>query len=111
LLHACGFDAVDERQHLTLEPEQLRACLAEPPVGVGELSHVGELLGWRCDILGPALAAVGEDGAGVEFSLDAAAVGFSTAAAEGVERAGEERLASQEGFEERLELLLPGVEL
>jgi hypothetical protein len=111
LLDACGFDAVDERQHLALELKQLRASFAESPVGVGELPHVGKLLGRWADVLRPTLAAVREDSAGVEFSLGAAAVGFSTAAAEGVEGAGEEGLATEEGFEECLELKQAGVEL
>ena len=40
----------------------------------------------------------------------AVAVGFSTAAAEGVEGAGQERFAGEEGFEEFLDLLLDGAE-
>jgi len=111
LVDACGFDAVDQREELPLELEQLRACLAEASVGVGELLHVWELLGQRGEVLRLALAAIGEHGAGVEFTLGAAAVGFSTAAAEGVEGAREERLTAEEGLEEGVELLLAGVEL
>jgi hypothetical protein len=111
LVDACGLDAVDQREELPLEPEQLRACLAEPSVGVGELSHVWKLLRQRGEVLRLALATIGEDGAGVEFTLGAAAVGFSAASAEGVEGAREEWLTAEEGFEEGVELLLPGVEL
>jgi hypothetical protein len=110
-LQASGFQAVDEREHLLLEPPQTRACLAETPVGVRELLDRGQFFGGRRDIPGPPLAAIGEDGAGVEFSVGAVAVGFSTAAAEGVEGAGEERLAAQEGGEEFLKPLLDREEL
>jgi len=111
LLHAGGFDLVEQRQQLSLEPEQLRACLAEAPVGVGELSHLGELLGGGGDILRAALAAIGEDGGGVEFSVGAVAGGFAAASAEGVERAGQQGLACQEGLKEFLDLLWDGAEL
>ena len=47
VLHAGGFEAVQERQHLPLEPQQLRAGLAEPPVGVGQFADVGEVLHGR----------------------------------------------------------------
>jgi hypothetical protein len=111
LLHACGFQAIDERQHLLLQPPQLRACLAEASVGVCEFLDGGPFFGGRSEISRPPLAAIGEDGAGVQFSVGAVAVGFSTAAAEGVEGAREERLAAQEDGEELLELLLHRVEL
>jgi len=106
LLHAGGFDLVQEREQLPLESEQLRAGLAETPVGFGELSDFGEVFGGGRDILRAALAAIGEDGGGVEFSLGAVAGGFATATTEGVERTGHKRLASQKGFEEFLDLLL-----
>jgi hypothetical protein len=106
LLDPCGFDAVHEGQQLALETEQLCAGLAESAVGVGELSYLGELFGRRSDVLRPILATIGEDGAGVEFSLGAAAVGLSAAAAEDVEGTGEEGLPAQERFQERGELLL-----
>jgi len=111
LLDAHGFDAVDERQQLTLEPDQLRAGEAELPVGVGEASHVLEPVGRRSDVLRSALAAVGEDGAGVEFSAGTTAVRLSTEAAESVEGAGQEGLAAEKGLQKRLELLVDVTEL
>ena len=66
-LHACRFAAVQEREQLLLEPPQLRACLAEPPIGVSQFADLGELLRGRGDVLWPALAAIGEDGAGVAY--------------------------------------------
>jgi len=103
-LHACRFEAVQEREQLFLEPPQLRACLAESPIGVGQLANLAEFLRGRSDVLRPALAAIGEDGAGVQLSLGTVASGFSTAAAKGVERAGQERFAGEKDFEESLEL-------
>ena len=46
-----------------------------------------------------------------KISLRAVASGFSTAAAEGVERAGQERLAGEERFEEFLDLWCHGEHL
>jgi hypothetical protein len=103
-LHACRFEAVQEREQLLLEPQQLRACLAEAPIGVGQFADLAEFLRGRGDVLRPALASIGEDGAGVQFSLGTVASGFSTAAAKGVERAGQERFAGEERFEESLDL-------
>ena len=110
-LHACRFEAVQEREQLLLEPHQLRACLAESPIGVGQFAELAEFVRGRSDVLWPALAAVGEDGAGVQFSPGTVASGFSTAAAKGVERAGQERFAGEKGFEEFLELRGDGEEL
>jgi len=110
LLHAGGFDLVQEREQLPLESEQLRAGLTETPVGFGELSDFGEVFGGGGEILRAALAAIGEDGGGVEFSLGAVAGGFATATTEGVERTGHKRLASQKGFEEFLDLQLDRAE-
>ncbi len=75
-LHACRFEAVQEREQLLLEPPQLRACLAESPIGVGQFADLGKLLRGRGDVLWPALAAIGEDGTGVQFSLRKWQVGF-----------------------------------
>ena len=96
-----GFDAVDERPDLTLQPQQLRAGLAEPPVVVGEFPHGGELFGREGDVSRSALAAIAEHGAGVKFSSGAVAGGLSAAAAEGVEGAGQEGLPAEEGFQQR----------
>lgn len=111
LLHACRFEAVQEREQLLLEPQQLRACLAEPPIGIRQFADLGEFLRGRGDVLWPALAAIGEDGTGVQFSLRAVASGFSATAAEGVERAGQERFAGEERFEEFLDLWCHGEHL
>ena len=110
-LHACRFEAVQEREQLLLEPQQLRARLAEAPIGVGQFADLAEFLRGRGDVLRPALAAIGEDGAGMEFPAGTVAVGLSTAAAEGVQGAGQERFAGQEGFEEFLQLRGDGEEL
>jgi hypothetical protein len=110
-LHPRGFDAVDERQDLTLQPQQLRAGLAELPVVVGEFSHGGELFGREGEVSRPALAAVAQHGAGVQFSSGTAAGGLSATAAEGIERAGQEWLAAEEGFQQGGELLLEFEEL
>jgi hypothetical protein len=110
-LHACRFEAVQEREQLLLEPPQLRACLAESAIGVGQFTDLAEFLRGRGDVLGPALAAIREDGAGVQLSLGTMASGFSTASAEGVERAGQKRFAGEERFEEFLELWCHGEHL
>jgi hypothetical protein len=106
-----GSEAVNERQQLPLQAQQLAACLAEAAIGVRELAYVGELCGRRRDILRPALAAIGEDGAGVRRAAGAVAGRFATAAAEGVKRAGQQRLATEERFEEVVELLPDGTQL
>jgi hypothetical protein len=111
LLDACGFQAVDEHQYLTLEPEQLRAGLAEPPVVVGEFAQGGELSGRGGEVAGSVLSAVGQHGAGVECAPGAVAGGFSATAAEGIEGAGQERFALEEGFQQGRELLLELAEL
>ena len=110
-LHAGGFQAVDERQQLPLKPQQLSAGLAEAAVLLGELPHGGELFGRGGDVLWPALAAIGEDGAGMEFAVGAAAVRFSATAAEGVEGTRQKRLAAEKDLQEFRELLLDGEEL
>ena len=110
-LHACRFEAVQEREQLLLEPPQLRARLAESPISVGQLTDLAECLGGRGDVLGPALAAIREDGAGVQLSPGTMASGFSTTPAEGVERAGQKRLAGEERFEEFLDLRCHGENL
>jgi hypothetical protein len=89
----------------------LRACLAEPPVVVGEFSHGRELFGRGGEVSRSALATIGQHGAGVKFAAGAAAGGFSAAAAEGVEGAGQERFASEEGLQQSRELLLQVAEL
>jgi hypothetical protein len=111
LLDAYGLDAIDERQHLSLESDQLRAGLAETSVVVGELSHLAQALGWRGDVLRSALAAIRENGTGMEFSVGAAAVGFSATSAERVHRAGQERFAAEKGFQQWLDLLTEGEQL
>jgi len=110
-LHACRFEAVQEREQLLLESQQLRTCLAESPIGVGQFADFVELLFGRGDVLWPALAAIGEDRAGVQRSPGTVARGFPTAAAKRVERAGQERFAGEEGFEELLEPRGDGEEL
>ena len=47
----------------------------------------------------------------MQLSVGTVARGFSTAAAKGVERAGQERFAGEKGFEEFLELRGDGEEL
>ena len=110
-LHARGFEAVDERQQLPLKPQQLGAGLAEAAVLVRELADGGEVLGSGRDILRPALAAIGKNGAGMQFAVGAAAVRFSATAAEEVERTGQERFAAEKDIQEFRELLLDGQEL
>jgi len=110
-LHACRFEAVQEREQLLLESQQLRTRLAESPIGVGQLADFIELLFGRGDVLWPALAAIGEDRAGMQLSAGTVARSFSTAAAKRVERAGQERFAGEKGFEEFLELRGHGEEL
>ena len=111
LLDACGFDAVHQGQQLTLEAEQLRARLAESPVIVGECPHLFEVIGRGSDVLRPALAAIGEDGAGVEFSVRAVAGGFPAAATERVEGAWEEGLTAEEGLQQGRDLIVELAEL
>jgi hypothetical protein len=110
-LPAGGFQAVDERQQLPLEPQQLRAGLAEASVIVGESAHGGELFGGGRDILRPALTAIGEDRAGMEFAVGAATVGFSAPAAQRVEGTGQQRFAAEKDFEEFGQLLRDSAEL
>jgi len=109
LVDACGFDAVDQREELPLQPEQLRACLAEASVGVGELSHVWELLGQRGEVLRLALAAIGEHVLAWSSPWAQRQLGFPRGGG-GVEGA-RRRAHGRGGFEEGVELLLPGVEL
>lgn len=111
LLDALGLDAVDEREDLALEAEELSARLAETPVLVGKLSHGGELFGSGREVSRTALATVGQDCAGMEFAVGAVAGGFSTSAAESIKRAGEDRLSAEEGFQQGGELLLEVLEL
>jgi len=106
LLDPQGFDAIDEFQDLPLKPQQLGPPLAKLPVVVGEFLHDGNLLRRRRDVLWPALATVTQHGAGVGFAPGAVAGGLSTTTAEGVQGAGQERLSSEESFQERRELLL-----
>ena len=101
-----GSDAVDERQDLSLQPQQLRAGLTEPPVLVGEFSQGGKLFGREAEVSRSALAAVAQHAAGMKLSSGTTAGGLSAAAAEGVERAGQERLAAEERFQQRRELSL-----
>jgi hypothetical protein len=110
-LHACRFEAVQEREQLFLEPPQLRACLAESPIGVGQFADLAELLRGRGDVLGPPLAAIGEDGAGVQLPPGTVASGFSAAAAKGVQGTGQERFAGEKDLQEFLELRGHGEEL
>ena len=110
-LHACRFEAVQEREQLLLEPQQLRACLAESPIGVGQFADLAEFLRGRGDVLWPALAAIGENGAGVKLPLGAVASGLSAAASKGVEGTGQKRLAAEKDIQEFRELLLDGEEL
>ena len=110
-LDACGFDAVDLRQDLARQPQQLRAALAEPPVGVGELSQGGKLFGRGDEVAWSPLAAVSQHGAGVKFASGAAAGGFSAAAAKRIDGAGQEGFAAEEGIQRCRELLLQVAEL
>ena len=111
LLDPQGFDAIDELQNLPLKPQQLGPRLAKLPVVVGEFLHGGNVLRRRRDVLRSALAAVAQHGAGVGFALGAVAGGLSTATTEGVQGAGQERLSSEECFQEGRELLLEFAEL
>jgi hypothetical protein len=54
----------------------------------------------RRDILGARLATVGEDGALMKLAAVAMAGRFAALSAQGVDGAGQERLASEGGFEE-----------
>jgi len=110
-LHPRGFDVVDELQDLSLQLQELGASLAKLPVVVGESSHGGKVFGRRGDVLRPALATVAQYGTGVKLALDTVAGGFSTAAAKGVQGAGQKWLASQERLQKGRQLLLELVEL
>jgi hypothetical protein len=85
--------------------------LAEASVLLGELAHGGDVFRGGGDIPWAALAAIGEDRAGMEFAVGAVAVRFSTAAAEGVEGTGQERFAGEKDFQEFRQLFLNGQEL
>jgi hypothetical protein len=105
-----GFDAIDELQDLSLQPQQLGPRLAKLPVLVGEFLHGGNLLRrWR-DVLGSALAAVAQHGAGVEFALGTVASGLAAAATQHVHGAGQKGFPPEECFPEGRELLLEFVE-
>jgi len=110
-LHACRFEAVQEREQLLLEPQQLRACLAKASIGVGQFADLAEFLRGRGDVLWPALAAIGENGAGVKLPLGAVASGLSAAAAKGVEGTGQQGIPAEKDFEEFLDLRENGKEL
>jgi hypothetical protein len=106
LLDAGGFDLIDELEQLPLALGELGAGLSKAAVLFGELAEVGELFRGRRDVLRAPLAAIGEDGAFVEFAPGAAAVGLAALSPQGVEGSGEQRLAAEKGFEQFGHLLL-----
>jgi hypothetical protein len=111
LLDPRDFDAIDEIQDLTLQPQELSPRLAKLPVVVGEFLHGRNLFWRRGDVSRPALAAVAQHRAGVGFAPGAVAGRLSTAAAESVHRAGQKRLPPEECLQEGREFLLEFVEL
>jgi len=111
LLHPRGFDAIDELQYLSLQPQQLGAGLAKLPVVVGQFLYGGNLLWRRRDVSRSALAAVAQYRAGMEFAPGAVAGGFSTTAAERVDGAGQKWFPPEECLQEGRKLLLEFVEL
>ena len=105
LLDAGGLEGIDECEQLALPVPSLR--------GLDEWSDRrwssyarSELLGLGRDVPRPSLAAIGKDGAFVEFTAAAAAVGFAALPPQGIERAREERFSSEAHFEQLRELLL-----
>jgi hypothetical protein len=111
LLHPRGFDGIEDLQDLSLQPQQLGAGLAKLPVVVGEFPHGGKLLRRRGDISRPARPAIAQHSAGVEFALGTVAGGFSAAAAEGIEGAGQQGIPCKKGLQEGRELFLELAEL
>src|SRR5580700_4402555 len=111
LLHPCRFDAVNEIRDLPLQPQELAAGLAKLPVVVSKLLHVGNVLLRRSDVLRPALTAVAQHGAGVEFASRAVAGGFSATAAESIHRAAQKWFPPEERLQEERELLLEFMKL
>jgi hypothetical protein len=106
LLNPRRFDAINELQDLTLQPQRLAAGLAKQPVVVRQLLHRAEMLRWRRDVLGSALAAVAQHRAGVQFAPGAVAGRFSATATESIQSAGQKRFPSQECLQDGRELLL-----
>jgi len=109
--HACGFDAVDVREDVACQPQQLCTVLAEPPVGVGEFPQGGKLFGGGDEVPWSRLTAIGQHDAGVKFAAGAMAGGLSAAAAKRIDGAGQEGLAGEESFQGCRELLLQVAEL
>jgi hypothetical protein len=84
----------------------LGAGLATAAIVVGHRSQQSKLLRRGRDVPRPSLAAIGQDGAFVEFTAATVAVWFAALSPQSVERAWEERFSSEELLEQLRELVL-----
>jgi hypothetical protein len=111
LLNAQRLDLIDAFKHLPLQPHKLCARLAEASIVVGHIFERIDLIGGWSHGSRLLLSAIGEDGAGVEWSFNTVTVWFSAAPLEGVEGTGQEGLSCLEVAEELLDLGVRVVEL
>jgi hypothetical protein len=77
LLDAGSLEGIDEFEQLLLPAHELGTGLTAATIVVGHRSQRFELLGWRGDVPGASLSAIGQDSAFVELTAGTAAVGFA----------------------------------
>ena len=111
LLNSQCLDLIDMFKHLPLKPHELCARFAKVSIVVGHIFERIDLIGEWSHGSRLLLSAIGEDGAGVELSVNTVTVGFSASPLEGVEGAGQEGLSCLKGVEELLDLGVRLVEL
>jgi hypothetical protein len=105
-LDANGFEFIDELEQLLLPADELSASLSTATIVFGQVAHRLDMFSCRCDILRPALSAIGEHGALVKFAACAMAGGFAALAAKDVEGARQDRLALETFLEQAWQKLL-----
>ena len=105
-LDARGLQGIDQVEQLPLPADELGARLSAAAIVLGQSAYGGEVLRRRSEVAWLALATIGKDGALVQLAAAAAAARLATLAAEGVERARQQRFASEAGFEQAGEKLL-----
>jgi len=88
-LDASGLQGIDDIKQLPLPAHELGARLSATAILIGQVAYGGEVFGRRGEITWFALAAIGENGALVQFAAAAMAVRLATLSAEGVERSEE----------------------
>ena len=105
-LDTSGLQGIDDVEQLPLPADELGASLSAATIRIGQSAQGGEVLRRHSEVAWLALPTIGKDDALVQFAAAAAAARLATFAAEGVERAGQKRVASETGFEQAGEKLL-----